>query len=521
MPMPFALVENEWFRNLTGLTISRKTISQTMANARGTVNGMVKEILAKMNPIALVVDEWTDCSQASYLGIELLAFGLTGYTRFCLAHWSLDGELDGSAQTLADDIRVVGDWFLGEKWAGTKCKYMVSDTTAVMPATARELKMNWMPCFAHVFNLMLVGIVDSVKVKFLRIIDLPKVLNKSTKWRKVEKYSRYCTVAKWCKTRWYSMHRLLVHAIALQEAINEFFEEQGIDLIPETQWAWAKAMLPILTVFRQAIEKLETDEFGSLAHVYPCYVFVNLAVKAFVSPEGQIQQNQQIRAWEDCLSGPWRKNFSEEVENQVRLAGMLHLGVDLHCVAQILPENEKEAFMNENQEMVRQAYLQQEIPTQRQLGERPNEVVGNESFLAMVYPRDDGPEGGHRGEVESFLCLPRCPREEKFDVQIWWTDHKDIYPGLFNIAQRVLGIPATSACVERQFSKAQRLKPLSRWSLNPIKLGAMVCFSENMNAFDAMYKTWDEVRKGVRNLDAEPNEKLLGPNVPFRTRILH
>jgi hypothetical protein len=68
---------------------------------------------------------------------------------------------------------------------------------------------------------------------------------------------------------------------------------------------------------------------------------------------------------------------------------------------------------------------------------------------------------------------------KSFDLLRWWINNRSRYPRLFLLAEKFLVVPATSASVERQFSRAGRIKSVRRQSLDLLKFQALVFLGEN------------------------------------------
>ena len=61
------------------------------------------------------------------------------------------------------------------------------------------------------------------------------------------------------------------------------------------------------------------------------------------------------------------------------------------------------------------------------------------------------------------------------NVWEWWRLHKAIYPVLFQLARRILAIPASSSCVERNFSRARVILNERNNKLDR-NIGSCICF---------------------------------------------
>jgi hypothetical protein len=77
-----------------------------------------------------------------------------------------------------------------------------------------------------------------------------------------------------------------------------------------------------------------------------------------------------------------------------------------------------------------------------------------------------------RSEPDRFWALDRRPLIAKSDIEIiaWWRANKLLFPILSRIAVAHLLIPATSASVERQFSKARLMSSVRCQSMREARL---------------------------------------------------
>ena len=66
------------------------------------------------------------------------------------------------------------------------------------------------------------------------------------------------------------------------------------------------------------------------------------------------------------------------------------------------------------------------------------------------------------------------------NVEIFWLYNKDKYPHLFKLAKKILTIPATSAPVERLFSKAGYIHRKNRMKLTKLNLERSVLLKANV-----------------------------------------
>jgi len=57
-------------------------------------------------------------------------------------------------------------------------------------------------------------------------------------------------------------------------------------------------------------------------------------------------------------------------------------------------------------------------------------------------------------QLEKYLAMPDEPAN--IDILVWWRKNKHLFPDVARMARQFLACPATSAGVERMFSKAGR-----------------------------------------------------------------
>jgi hypothetical protein len=346
---------------------------------------------------------------------------------------------------------------------------------------------------------MLGDITDQVKGLLDPILSLVKSVSHSTKWPKLVKNHRYATLPSYSSTRWYSLFRLIRNAVHLKGELTQFIRDQnagreGKDIVQPSFACWdaASHLLPVLETFKMAIELIESDEFGTLGHVYEAFGMIQEAIgrqflrvcpkdvdlKACDLPEN-LPHCVRLDDYLDALRQGWNKAYtrrwigmSDKTRNHMLMATMLNPSSSI--------ENLKEQDLMSGRFLLKAAY--DEIRDQDEddeshsdsMEETPidSQAVSRNVYLGMKTSDN---------ELARFLNLTREPFA---DAEQWWFANKDVYPILFRLAQKWLHVPATSASSERQFSKAKRLKPKKRWSIKPLKLGSMVVVAENSSLVD-------------------------------------
>ena len=84
-------------------------------------------------------------------------------------------------------------------------------------------------------------------------------------------------------------------------------------------------------------------------------------------------------------------------------------------------------------------------------------------------------------EIAFYLSTPFITKEdlESFDLLKWWKDHEKQFPLLSVVARKVLGIPATSACCERIFSKSGNVVSSLRANISPQNVDMTIFIAVN------------------------------------------
>jgi hypothetical protein len=106
-----------------------------------------------------------------------------------------------------------------------------------------------------------------------------------TKWIKQTKRERYQRISSCSPNRWYSMYKLASNALKLRLQIEEFIGMLPENVIIEkyntlTNQTWRVLELShgILATFRNAVQMLESDDYGTVSHIFEGHQMVNTTV---------------------------------------------------------------------------------------------------------------------------------------------------------------------------------------------------------------------------------------------------
>jgi hypothetical protein len=121
-----------------------------------------------------------------------------------------------------------------------------------------------------------------------------------------------------------------------------------------------------------------------------------------------------------------------------------------------------------------------------------------------------------RNELTDFCQLDRLPnaRQKEFDAAAWWQSHRQDFPILYELARKYLVVPATSAAVERQFSRAKRIQSHSRASLGAERSQSMTVWARNLDVVGS-------VTKGTTRIEPPQQEREDGRDEEDSQRSQH
>jgi hypothetical protein len=236
------------------------------------------------------------------------------------------------------------------------------------------------------------------------------------------------------------------NAVTLREPIQEFIAtdpNHKLSPIPEEAWRVAGAFGPVLTTFKNAVLLLERDKFGSRAHGYESLEMIDLAIRHEAPSCPQLAEG-----WKTSKQH-WNKFITPQQKELLLMCVMLNPGVLTQGMLQ--SSDFVTACSNLEKEYSK---LKGEMPAARKHRKHP-EGAGQWNGVT----RDEllGIRADDHNEYTEFCQMDRLPnaRQKDFDPETWWESRRQDFPILYEMAKKYLVIPATSASVERQFSRAK------------------------------------------------------------------
>jgi hypothetical protein len=489
--LPFTFIEAPRLRSIMQIDTDHRRLRGFLYQTKDNVANALKSELSSFPHLTLVVDEWTDASLRHYVGLKVHCANNQKYSTFCLEHSPLTERAD--AKNLAQTVNQI----LEKYDIKERVRFIVTDTARVMPAMVHEMGKVWSPCWGHIYNLMLSKIVESVRPECLdELFQFTAAASHSIHWRKlVNNATKYNVSAlpTYSVTRWYSLWKLLKNVQIMKDEINLWLTEERRQPISELTWGRLAELFTVVSTFKNATEEIERDSFGTCSYVYDGLTLVRLVCERsewLLLSVGWHRAYTEYRVrylgdgTEPVLITSNHLQFGPVLRDRLLLATLLNPAVN---VKKSLSDWELgKAF-----ELLERAWTQASPSfSQPRAPSPPSHLVrGIHEGLTRrdLLMGDEGPEAS---ELDRFHALDRRPMmaQAYFDLFQWWTANKLSFPVLYQIALGCLVVPATSAAVERQFSKGKLIHTDHRQSLRAETLSNAVFLRSNLQLTEHILK---------------------------------
>ena len=143
-----------------------------------------------------------------------------------------------------------------------------------MQNVAKELGIDWFPCFCHVANLILGDFVSSINQQFSAIQNLQNHIGRSSVFKRfcIQENSKITSIPSFSRTRWYSAFSMLDAVFKLKSIIIKYIEteDQSISL-DDNFWSIIQILHAIFKSFKEITNKLEKDCY--VHYPWFCQVF--------------------------------------------------------------------------------------------------------------------------------------------------------------------------------------------------------------------------------------------------------
>ncbi|GAA6091513.1 zinc finger protein 618-like [Tachysurus ichikawai] len=441
---------------------------QTVCNRAKATSSEKKENLSKnINKaldygIAITTDMWTD---------EFNKRAYTAFTgHFINDDWKLESRVITTAEfdyTLKKTAHNIHDQIIKELHdfgidpARLSKVMFVTDQGANIKGALRSYK--WMPCTAHVINIVLKHTFD---IKENTPTYMREVSNTIEKCKSLVRYLKKSetvvqlphTVTQECETRWNSK-------VAMMQSVSKQYREIQQDLkekdqlhrIDGIQLDVLNTVTEFLLPFKTASEEMEGDKYPTIQLV----VLWFFKLKKHCEPQ-----------YSDPEYMVYIRALATQLLNDKMSISITHKLGTFFCPRfkslKMFQVEERNAVYEQARRLVREFNFDEAERVKRKRDEFSEWEDGSEEFA-------------ERDEVQRYI-------EGQFfwdgeDILSFWQSQSAAIPVLANVSKMILCIPATSASSERTFSSAGRVLKARQNRLNPGTVDAILFFhSERKNA---------------------------------------
>ncbi|TFY67078.1 hypothetical protein EVJ58_g1873 [Rhodofomes roseus] len=271
------------------------------------------------------------------------------------------------------------------------------------------------------------------------------------------------------RTRWNSTYMMLQFALEYRDAINALTGDRAMDLrrmeLDDGEWKIVSQLCDVLKIFWDATQFFSRAT-PNLAMVIPVMDHLdehltNYSLKASVLPS--------IRAAVGLAKKTLNRYYGKTDESDTyRIAMVLHPRYKLRYF-----ENARwqEGWINTAEELVRDEYADWRSRHAAMMKEikKSKNIFDNLPALAPPKPAKVA------DELVAYLA---SDVEAVQDPVRWWYEHRRTYPNLSWMAISYLTIPATSADVERIFSRGRLVLPHIRNGMSAQSIRAVLCLGD-------------------------------------------
>jgi hypothetical protein len=290
--------------------------------------------------------------------------------------------------------------------------------------------------------------------------------------------------------------------------------------IDPSEWDQLNVLSDIFDAFKELLEEIESDQYGTMADIWRGFLWLRGVVMA-------VELNEVIEGWKQATAiwERWVERYplipSETQKDDIRKVQTRALRSitdrssieflrlqeehdEVNCVqavplyqivALLRPSNLVQIpllLRNDMQwgEVVKcfkvlfdssKAQCREWIEEQRAIAGQSLGAASQRTRFARGHDIAElaTPREPLRTEWERYIRLQVLSSDDA-DLAIWWTKHRAEFPVVYRLVQVYLFVPATSAGVERMFSKARRVLSRLRLRLTPENAEVLVFLRENI-----------------------------------------
>lgn len=479
--LPFRIVEDVSFRkfmhkaNLAYKLPTRKTVSRVLLPQMcDMIKVKVRDLLQSADTVTITTDGWTSITNESYLSVTV---------HFINEHMEMKSSLiecfkyneQHTAVNLAEELkRVTEDWGIRDKVA---C--VVSDSAPNIKAAIRLTGWKHIPCFAHTLNLIVQYGLENIRELLTKIKRVVEFFKRSTqasiKLKAMQEQlgepalSLKLDVA----TRWNSTYEMLRRMFDVKNSVISVTAIHYPELpsITNDDTAVMNQICDLLKAFKDCTEEMSSEQHVTVSKVILLHKALKKWCSKFITPT--VRDN--VREMAERLIEALNKRFQGIEENNVCAQATL-----------LDPRFKSYGFSDpRNAERAKQSlitYCEKSLHSSAGSASAPTAIIEKGSAIwdesVNLLVSNPNPRAAAIVEVDKFLQEPLLPR--KGNPLSWWSERKQVYPSLYELAKARLSIVATSVPCERIFSKAGQIVTENRNRLTGKRVEQLLFLNSNI-----------------------------------------
>lgn len=484
---PYALVENEEFQefvmslNPSYCLPGRKSVTDThVSRLYQETLQFFKTYVADADFAALTVDCWSSKAKTPYITATAHFFDKElNIVSGCLACTEM--MEDHTAENIAARLELI----IGEYDLNGKITCITSDAGRNIVKSTRDcLCFPLVYCFGHSLNTA----IDNLFSEFSNLVSKMKAIQnvfgysnnacRDLKKKQVQLNYKIVAIPSYCKTRWWSMLKLMTVIANQRIVLNSFFETYSKEkfvnnIITLEEYQDLVNLIKLLEIIQIFTDKMSSEKKITASMIIPLCCKFESQLKKVELKDGEIIREKCLNCIMDVLNQRYFDNF----ECYAFLAKCSALDPRFK-LKYIKTESKKEATKQALElESSGDFYGNKDVTVNEKSSTSP---VKKKVKLSSLFDSDSDCEDESNKtnkEIESFFRSPMVHIDD--DPIAWWKCNKNSYPNLFKLAMKYLCAQATSVPSERVFSKSGNIVEDHRTVLTPEHVEELVFLACN------------------------------------------
>lgn len=267
---PFSMVSNQDMKSVLRFLGSRQDLSIKCGMIAQKVKTKIKYLLITSSFISISVDEWSDFNKKRYLGVTAKCIQNGSISTYFLALKNII-SMHINGEELNDTLNsILEDYGIDDRIMNA-----VSDNCNLMKNAFTYSSILRLPCTCHLLNLFLKAFIKPSEYIISEITAATRCLKSSVCYAALKyDYDDEPMVKNYNEIRWVSLFETFDSLQKSRSSIENFYlieKTAGRDVkckLYNRHWDFINLYLPILKTYKNAIEILESDQFGTISLVH-------------------------------------------------------------------------------------------------------------------------------------------------------------------------------------------------------------------------------------------------------------